>query len=145
MLSGTSSISSYWRNSQLLSRQVAEIYSEISDFAGFLVEGDSEGEPGPMKYETCPEEHLLFFHHVPYEHELSSGKTPIQHIYDTHVDGVERVKEYVTLWESLEGRIDQKRYEHVLKRLKDQIGYAEHWRDAINGYFQDLSEVDSKN
>ena len=38
--------------------------------------------------ETCPEELLLFFHHVPYTYELKSGKTLIQHIYDTHFNGV---------------------------------------------------------
>jgi alpha-glucuronidase len=35
------------------------------------------------KPETCPEELLLFFHHVPYKYRLKSGTTLIQHIYDT--------------------------------------------------------------
>ena len=37
--------------------------------------------------ETCPDELLLFFHHVPYTHVLHSGSTVIQHIYDTHFAG----------------------------------------------------------
>jgi hypothetical protein len=44
--------------------------------------------------ETCPDEHLLFFHHAPYTHRLHSGKTVIQHIYDSHFDGVEQVKTF---------------------------------------------------
>lgn len=40
--------------------------------------------------ESCPDELLLFFHHVPYTHVLHSGKTVIQHIYDTHFEGAKR-------------------------------------------------------
>ena len=42
-----------------------------------------------MRFETpqtCPEELLLFFHHLPYTYRLQNGKTIIQHIYDTHFD-----------------------------------------------------------
>ena len=42
---------------------------------------------------TCPDELLLFFHHVPYNYVLHSGKTVIQHVYDTHYTGVEQVQE----------------------------------------------------
>lgn len=92
---------------------------------------------------TCPEEHLLFFHHVPYDHQLQSGKTVIQHIYDTHNEGVEKVKEYVRLWQSLEGRVDQRRFDHILERLIGQVDYARQWRDTINNYFEDLSGIKS--
>jgi hypothetical protein len=40
--------------------------------------------------ETCPDDDLLFFHHVNYTHRLHSGKTVIQHIYDEHFEGVRR-------------------------------------------------------
>ncbi len=39
---------------------------------------------------TTPDELLLFFHHVPYTYKLHSGKTVIQHIYDSHYQGAER-------------------------------------------------------
>ena len=39
--------------------------------------------------DTCPDELLLFMHHVPYTHVLHSGKTVIQHIYDTHYEGAD--------------------------------------------------------
>jgi len=96
--------------------------------------------------ETCPEELLLFFHHVKYTQKLHSGKTVIQHIYDSHYDGVERVKNYEKKWRSLQGLIDNERFDHVLKKLVDQISYAEQWRDSINGYFYEVSQIpDQKN
>ena len=57
--------------------------------------------------ETCPDELLLFFHHVPYTHLLHTGTTVIQRIYDTHVEGARRVVEMRDLWRSLEGRLDE--------------------------------------
>ncbi|WP_206831630.1 alpha-glucuronidase [Alicyclobacillus fructus] len=85
--------------------------------------------------ETCPDELLLFFHHVPYTHVLHSGKTVIQHIYDTHYDGVEAVAWMIEAWRRLSGWIDPVRYERVLARLEDQLLRATEWRDVINTYF----------
>ena len=61
------------------------------------------------KYEslaTCPDDLLLFFHHVPYDYKLHSGKTLVQSIYDTHYAGALAAAEYVPQWESLKGKID---------------------------------------
>lgn len=91
--------------------------------------------------EDCPDELLLFFHHVPYSHRLKSGKTVIQHIYDTHFEGVEQAKQLKKKWEQLEGRIDKKRYKDVLERLTIQIEHAKEWRDVINTYFYRKSGI----
>jgi alpha-glucuronidase len=91
--------------------------------------------------ETCPEELLLFFHHLPYKYKLKSGKTIIQHIYDAHKDGVKKVEEYYTMWQSLEGLVDKERFDEVSLKLKKQIKYAGEWRDSINSYFYKLSKV----
>jgi len=91
---------------------------------------------------TCPDEFLLFFHHVPYSYKLRSGKTVIQHIYDSHNEGVERVKEYITEWETLSEIIDRERYDEVLEKLNRQLHYAEEWRDSVNNYFLRLSEIE---
>jgi len=99
-------------------------------------------EPVRSMYESlekCPDELLLFFHHVPYTHKLKSGKTVIKHIYDTHNEGVEQVRGYYENWKNLDGLMDEDRYQDVLNRLKDQIKYAEQWRDSINSYFLKLS------
>ena len=53
--------------------------------------------------ETCPDELLLFFHHVPYTHVLHSGSTVIQHVYDTHADGYDEVVRMAAAWASRRG------------------------------------------
>ncbi|SFK82251.1 alpha-glucuronidase [Paenibacillus sp. 1_12] len=85
--------------------------------------------------ESCPDELLLFFHLVPYTHKLKSGKTVIQHIYDTHFLGVEQASHLVQAWSSLQDKVDTNRYEQVLTRLTGQAEHAKEWRDIINTYF----------
>jgi alpha-glucuronidase len=91
--------------------------------------------------ETCPDELLLFMHHVPYTHVLHSGKTVIQHIYDTHYEGAEEAEGLVTRWEALDGRVDEQRYREVLARLDYQAGHARVWRDAVNTWFLRTSGI----
>ncbi|WP_433443956.1 alpha-glucuronidase [Nonomuraea sp. CA-141351] len=87
--------------------------------------------------ERCPDELLLFFHHVPYGHVLHSGSTVIQHIYDTHFAGVEEVAESRLLWEKLAGTgaVAPDVYARVRDLLDEQLRCAEEWRDQINAYF----------
>ncbi|WP_094546031.1 alpha-glucuronidase family glycosyl hydrolase [Petroclostridium xylanilyticum] len=85
--------------------------------------------------ETCPEELLLFFHHVPYTYELKSGKTVIQHIYDTHFEGVEQVKKMREKWASLQEKIDKETFELTLSKFDIQVKDAREWRDVVNTYF----------
>jgi len=90
---------------------------------------------------TTPDELLLFFHHVPYTYRLHSGKTVIQHIYDSHYDGAAQAAQFVRDWASLEGRIDPDLYKDVHARLEYQAGHAIVWRDAIVQYFLKLSGI----
>ncbi|MDO7905318.1 alpha-glucuronidase family glycosyl hydrolase [Paenibacillus sp. JX-17] len=92
--------------------------------------------------ESCPDELLLFFHHVPYTHVLHSGKTVIQHIYDTHFEGAEQAAELVNRWSSLKGRIADSLYDQVAERLKGQAVHAKEWRDQINTYFYRKSGIE---
>jgi len=85
--------------------------------------------------ETTPDELVLFFHHVPYNYVLHSGKRVIQHIYDSHYDGAQSVAAYVRQWRSLKGHVDEQRYAAVLARLQYQAGHAIVWRDAICNWF----------
>jgi len=88
-----------------------------------------------------PDDLLLFFHHVPYTYALHSGKTVIQHIYDSHYEGAQRAANYVNQWQSLKGLIDGDRYAATLARLEYQSGHAIVWRDAICEYFLRLSGI----
>jgi alpha-glucuronidase len=91
--------------------------------------------------DTTPDELLLFFHRVPYKYVLHSGKTVIQHIYDSHYEGAERAQEFVEQWKSLKGRVDNERYAAVLSRLEYQAGHAVVWRDAICNWFLRVSAI----
>lgn len=91
--------------------------------------------------ERCPDELLLFFHHVPYTHKLASGKTVIQHIYDTHFLGVEQVEKMVDRWKELNDRMDDRRYQDVCSRLNEQLLHAKEWRDIVNTYFYRKSGI----
>jgi alpha-glucuronidase len=90
---------------------------------------------------STPDELLLFFHHVPYTHVLHSGKTVIQHIYDSHYEGAEQAADFVTRWRTLERLIDRERYTSVLAKLEYQAGHAIVWRDAINNWFLWISGI----
>jgi len=90
---------------------------------------------------TTPDELLLFFHHVLYTRVLHSGKTVIQHVYDSHYEGADEVAEFVREWRTLKGKIDEQRYAEVLRRLQYQQGHATVWRDAICNYFLRLSGI----
>jgi alpha-glucuronidase len=85
--------------------------------------------------DTCPDDLLLFMHHVPYTYKLHSGKTVIQYIYDSHYDGAATAENYVRQWKSLAGRIDEQRYHEVLAQLEYQGGQAQVWRDAVSNWF----------
>ncbi len=103
--------------------------------------------PNAEKYnslETCPDELLLFFHHVPYTHTLHSGKTVIQHLYDTHFQGVEMVENFIEKWEELEGHIDEWTFENVKERFQCQLDNAIEWRDQVNTYFYRKSGIEDK-
>jgi alpha-glucuronidase len=90
---------------------------------------------------TCPDDLLVFLHHLPYTYKLHSGKTVIQHLYDSHYEGEETAAGYVREWKSLWGRVDERRYEEVLRQLEYQAGQARVWRDAVANYFLRLSGI----
>lgn len=91
--------------------------------------------------ETTPDDLMLWFHHVPYEFRLHSGKTVVQHFYDAHYDGAERAATFPDLWRKLKGKIDDERWEHQMFRLEYQAGHAIVWRDAINEFYRNLSGI----
>ena len=102
-------------------------------------------EPNACMYEneeTCPEELLLFFHYISYDYTLKSGKTLLQHIYDTHFEGAEEVVQMIAEWKSLKGLIEEKAYQRVEERLEIQIDCSNEWRDMVNTYFYRKSGVD---
>ena len=108
---------------------------------GYTGQYDPENRDIYESIKTCPDELLLFFHHVPYTHVLKSGKTLIQHIYDTHFKGVEQVEEMIAHWDSIADTLDERRYQDVKERLEHQLWSAKEWRDTINSYFYRKSGI----
>jgi alpha-glucuronidase len=90
---------------------------------------------------TCPDNLMLFMHHLPYTYRLRNGKTVIQTIYDDHYLGAEEAAGLVTQWQSLDGRIDAPRYDKTLGLLEYQAGHAIVWRDAIDRWFKKMSGI----
>jgi alpha-glucuronidase len=93
------------------------------------------------KIETTPDNLLLWFHHVPYTQVLKSGKTVIQHFYDAHYDGSAVAQTFPQLWETLRGRVDDERFDHVMYRLVYQAGHSLVWRDSINEFYFNKSGI----
>jgi len=101
-------------------------------------------DPVAQRYasvEDCPEELLLFFHHLPWDHELADGTTVIQRLYDNCYAGVEEVRRLRERWRDLEGRVDERRFRHIAERFDEQVAQAERWRDTLTEYFYEHAGV----
>ncbi len=86
--------------------------------------------------DRIPEEYLLWFHHVSWDHEMKSGRTLWEELVHKYYSGVEAVRQMQETWNSIEGSIDQKRFNHVKSLLRIQEEDAVWWRDASVLYFQ---------
>jgi alpha-glucuronidase len=93
---------------------------------------------------TCPDDLLLFMHHVPYTHVLHDGKTVVQYVYDAHYEGAATAQTYPARWQTLHGLIDEDRYNEVFKLFTYQAGHAIVWRDAVTRWFEKESNIPDK-
>ena len=102
-------------------------------------------EPNASIYnsaEKCPDELVLFFHHLHYTHVLHSGKTVIQHIYDSHFEGYEEAKQLAAKWETLKDKVDPEIFNNVSERFTRQLYNAREWCDQVNTYFHRISGIE---
>ncbi|WP_437476229.1 alpha-glucuronidase family glycosyl hydrolase [Sorangium sp. So ce1014] len=91
--------------------------------------------------ETVPEDLLLFFHRVGWKDELSSGRTVWEELVHQYSSGVDEVGLMREAWESVKGRIDEKRFGNVTEFLEIQHYEARWWRDACLAYFGQVSKL----
>jgi alpha-glucuronidase len=89
--------------------------------------------------ERIPDEYLLWFHHVGWDHPMKSGRTLWNELVHRYYEGVEQVREMSRTWDSLEGKIDDRRFQHVKALLEVQEEHAIWWRDSCVLYFQSFS------
>ncbi len=89
---------------------------------------------------TCPENLLLWFHHVPWDHRMKSGRPLWDELCLRYQQGVDEVRALRRDWDSLKGRVDDERFTHVAQRLARQELDAIEWRDACLLYFQQFAK-----
>jgi len=86
-----------------------------------------------------PEALLLWFHHVPWDHRMVSGRPLWDELVGRYSLGVRQVQAMQDTWASLRGRVDADRHEQVAAFLQIQLREAQWWRDASVAYFQSIS------
>ncbi|HMU46695.1 MAG TPA: alpha-glucuronidase family glycosyl hydrolase [Chitinophagaceae bacterium] len=90
---------------------------------------------------TCDEKFILWFHHVPWNFKMKSGRTLWEELCYKYNLGVEEVKEMQQLWNSTKDFVDPQRFDHVKMLLAIQVKEAKWWRDACLLYFQTFSKM----
>ena len=93
---------------------------------------------------TCPDEYLLWFHHVPWDYKLHNGDMLWDELCALYYRGIEQVVSYQKLWNELRPQIDQERWEHVNRLLTLQLENAKECRDYVLRYFQQFSKMPLK-
>jgi len=89
----------------------------------------------------CPEKYLLWFHHLPWNHRMESGRTLWQELCNKYATGVRSANTMLELWLSLEGEIDVRRFEEVATKLKEQKIDARNWSIKCLTYFEQYSKM----
>ncbi len=88
---------------------------------------------------TCPDEYLLWFHHLPWDFRMRTGKTLWEELCLHYDRGVDTVVWMNREWSSLQDQIDGERYREVSSLLAIQLQEARWWRNACLLYFQQFS------
>ena len=91
--------------------------------------------------DTCPEEVLLWFHHVDWNQKLQSGETVWEALCRHYDNGVNKVRDFQHQWESVKPFVAPNLYDDVRLRLLTQVRDAQWWKDGCLLYFQSLNEL----
>ena len=89
--------------------------------------------------ETCPENLLLWFHHVPWDYTIQNGISLWDNLCYAYDRGVRQAQDFVKTWEATKPYVDAARYERQLLLFRRQAQDAQWWRDACLLYFQQFS------
>jgi alpha-glucuronidase len=128
------------------------VYYHRADSAGVGFERGLAGSNATEQYfpevrkvyeniETCPENLLLWFHHVPWTYKMSSGRTLWDELCYCYNNGVDSVRWMQKEWEKSKGIVDADRFEKVKSLLSEQEKNARIWRDACLLYFQSINKL----
>ena len=89
---------------------------------------------------TCPENLLTWFHHVPWDFKMKSGRTFWDELCHKYDDGLRQARHFLAVWDAMQPYVDQQRFQEVQHKLRIQARDAEWWRDACLLYFQTFSK-----
>ena len=132
------------------------VYYHKADAQGVGFDRSSKGtdavgqypEPYHSMYDniaTCPEEYLLWFHHVPWNYKMKSGSTLWQELCMKYNMGVAMVEVYRDFWHTsakqyMKGH--EQEWQHTDSLLNVQLENAKEWRETCLKYFQTFSKMD---
>ena len=88
---------------------------------------------------TCPEQYLLWFHHVPWNYQMKDGNTLWNEMCYKYDKGVKEVHRFLSLWNSVEPYVDAERFAAVRTKLQQQLENAICWKESCLLYFQTFS------
>lgn len=131
------------------------VYYHKADAQGIGFDRSSKGTDAVGQYpepyrslydniETCPEEYLLWFHHVPWTYKMKSGSTLWQELCMKYNMGVAMVEVYRDFWHTsakqyMKGH--EQEWQHTDSLLNVQLENAKEWRNACLKYFQTFSKM----
>ena len=131
------------------------VYYHKADAKGIGFDRSSKGtdavgqypEPYRSQYDniqTCPEEYLLWFHHVPWNYRMKSGSTLWQELCMKYNMGVAMVEVYRDYWHTsakqyMKGH--EQEWQHTDSLLNVQLENAKEWRNTCLKYFQTFSKM----
>lgn len=89
---------------------------------------------------TCPEEYLLWFHHLPWTYRTLSGRTIMEEIAFRYQRGVSEVEDFIVTWKLVKPFIDEQRWNEVNKKLDTQLKDAREWQQVCTQYFESFTQ-----
>lgn len=139
-----------WGNQKNFPMMWKPVYYHQADTAAVGFDRSSTGSNATAQYrhpydslynllKTCPEQYLLWFHHVPWNYIMNDGKTLWQELCYKYDEGVKQVDNNIHLWNKMKPYIDNERYEAVRKKLEEQLENAIQWKESCILYFQTFS------
>jgi alpha-glucuronidase len=90
---------------------------------------------------SCPDMFLLWFHHLPWDYKMKSGRTLWDEICSHYDKGVKQVREFQKNWDKVQPYVDSVRFHAVQRKLRTQSSDAVLWKDACLLYFQQFSRM----
>ena len=89
---------------------------------------------------TCPENLLLWFHHLPWTYRMNSGRTLWEEMQYRYQRGVSEVEDFCRIWHECKPYVDEQRWREVDERMQHQLENACEWRDVCLRYFRTFAE-----